>query len=549
MATFTAQVEEEVMPHPSMKNINIIFQTSRSYLHSEAWERLVAFCPVPGALPDTIVQFGDELNLPGFLADIARLEWAHHETGKQKRKLPKNIKETIVNPTLRMFQCGWKNLGSLLRRKAHLHLQVPEPGDDLVLLWMNFRTGETCVQSATEKDLLVLKMIFENISPESAAETGNVPVGAIDEAVHQAIAQGILLSPPSRIYRDAAMFPSDTNEEFLSAPVFTLQWHITQLCDLHCKHCYDRSERPHLMYSHAMDILDDLRDFCRKRYVRGQVSFTGGNPLMYPKFLNLYRSASERGFATAILGNPAPRDYIEKIATIQKPVFFQVSLEGLPTHNDMIRGPGQFKRVIAFLEILRDLDIYSIVMLTLTNDNLKQVIPLAEVLQDKADLFTFNRLSKTGEGEKLDLPDREAYVRFLDEYLAASEKYTVMGLKDNFFNILFYERGETLFGGCTGYGCGAAFNFLTLLPDGEVHACRKFPSLIGNIFQQNFREIYDSKKASLYRTRPEMCRHCNIRVVCGGCLASSFSYKKEIFRDCDPYCFKSHVKEQTRGKG
>ena len=543
MASFTAQVEEEVMPRPSMKNINTIFQTSRRYLHSNVWERLVAVCPVPGALPDTIAQFKDELNLPAFLADMARLEWGLHETGKQKRKLPKNIRKTIVNPTLRIFQLGWKNLGSLFNCKAHPHLQVPEPGEDLVLLWMNSRTGETCVQSATEKDLLVLKMMFENISPESAAEMGNVPVGAIDEAIHQTIAQGILLSPQSRIYRDAALFPSDANEEFLRSPVFTLQWHITQLCDLHCKHCYDRSERSHLLYDDAINILDDVRDFCRKRYVRGQVSFTGGNPLLYPDFLNLYRSAIERGFAAAILGNPAPRDYIEKIAAIQKPVFFQVSLEGLPAHNDMIRGPGQFKRVIAFLEILRDLDIYSIVMLTLTNNNLEQVIPLAEVLQDKADLFTFNRLSKAGEGEKLDLPDREAYVRFLDEYLAASEKYTVMGLKDNFFNILLYKRGETLFGGCTGYGCGAAFNFITLLPDGEVHACRKFPSLIGNIFQQTIREIYDSKKARLYRTRPEMCRNCHIRAVCGGCLASSFSYKKEIFRDCDPYCFKSHGKE------
>ena len=31
------------------------------------------------------------------------------------------------------------------------------------------------------------------------------------------------------------------------------------------------------------------------------------------------------------------------------------------------------------------------------------------------------------------------------------------------------------FGGCTGFGCGAAFNFMAVLPDGEVHACRKVP--------------------------------------------------------------------------
>lgn len=57
-----------------------------------------------------------------------------------------------------------------------------------------------------------------------------------------------------------------------------------------------------------------------------------------------------------------------------------------------------------------------------------------------------------------------------------------MGLKDNLFNLVLAEGGEAPFGGCTGNGCGAAFNFVTLLSDGEVHACRKFPSPLGISF-------------------------------------------------------------------
>ena len=41
-----------------------------------------------------------------------------------------------------------------------------------------------------------------------------------------------------------------------------------------------------------------------------------------------------------------------------------------------------------------------------------------------------------------------------------------MGLKDNLFNLVLAEGGEAPFGGCTGNGCGAAFNFVTLLSDG-----------------------------------------------------------------------------------
>jgi hypothetical protein len=75
-----------------------------------------------------------------------------------------------------------------------------------------------------------------------------------------------------------------------------------------------------------------------------------------------------------------------------------------------------------------------------------------------------------------------------------------MGIKDNLINIIRRHCGDSLFGGCTGHGCGAAFNFVTLLADGEVHACHIFPSLIGNIYRQGMAEIYDSDLAHRYRS-------------------------------------------------
>ena len=143
----------------------------------------------------------------------------------------------------------------------------------------------------------------------------------------------------------------------------------------------------------AIALLDDLRQFCRRRYISGHVSFTGGNPLMHPHFFDLYRAASERGFTVSILGNPSPREAIEKIVAVELPYLFQVSLEGLEEHNDMIRGQGHFRRVMDFLPLLREYGISSMVMLTLTEANIDQVLPLAEKLEGVADDFTFNRLA------------------------------------------------------------------------------------------------------------------------------------------------------------
>ena len=224
---------------------------------------------------------------------------------------------------------------------------------------------------------------------------------------------------------------------------------------------------------------------------------------------------------------------------------FQVSLEGLREHNNEIRGAGNFKKVIEFLGVLRELNISSSVMLTLTKENIHQVLPLAEELRELVDSFTFNRLSMVGEGTNLELPPRDEYIRFLEKYLEASECNPIIGLKDNLINIIRHEKNMQLFGGCTGYGCGAAFNFVSLLPDGEVHACRKFPSFIGNVLEQSITEIYDSNIAQKYRERSKMCQSCVIRFVCGGCLAIAYSHGLDIFEERDPYCFVNSTSKCT----
>jgi len=505
------------------------------------WEGILALCednPEPETLPTILEHHSHKLGLPPFLPELALLEGTIHQVRKGEGKIPEKVDCLSVNPTLQLLQVSWRNLPSML----DVHEEPspkPEPGDGFVIVWRDPETGHVQCRSASDEDLLVLKMVVEEIDPKKAAIAGGLPVGAVDGAIHRALHRGLLISPPSGIRRDPERFPLGkvTDQRFFSSPVFTLQWHITQVCDLHCKHCYDRTDRSPLKLDDGLRILDDLRDFCLERHVRGQVSFSGGNPLLYPHFLELYQGASDRGLGIAILGNPAPREKMEELLAIERPLFFQVSLEGLEQHNDTIRGPGNFRRVIRFLGLLRDLDIASMVMLTLTRDNMDQVLPLAELLRGRADHFNFNRLALVGEGASLHLPEKDDYRAFLGAYMEAAGTNPVMGLKDNLLNLLRHQKGMELFGGCAGYGCSAAFNFLAVLSDGQAHACRKFPSVIGNVLEQTIAEIYDSDIAQKYRSGCHACRSCAIRPVCGGCLAIAHSFDMNIFEERDPYCF------------
>jgi selenobiotic family peptide radical SAM maturase len=286
-----------------------------------------------------------------------------------------------------------------------------------------------------------------------------------------------------------------------------------------------------------MHVLDDFYRFCQEHNVYGQVTFTGGNPMLSPHFHTLYQEAVDRGFLTAILGNPMAGSYLEKMVAIRMPEFYQVSLEGLREHNDYMRGAGHFDRVMAFLQVLREMHIYSMVMLTLTRANMDQVLPLAEILRGKADLFTFNRLAMVGEGAALASVDPARYPEFLERFVDAAADNPILSLKDNLCNLHLHRQGQPLHGGCAGVGCGAAFNFVSLLPDGEVHACRKLPSLLGNMYEDSLTKIYHTPRAERYRRGSSACTSCAIRPVCGGCPAVSHGFGLDIFNDLDPYCF------------
>jgi selenobiotic family peptide radical SAM maturase len=322
-----------------------------------------------------------------------------------------------------------------------------------------------------------------------------------------------------------------------SSQRFTLQWHLTHACDLRCKHCYDRTMPSALKLEGALAVLDQLEAFMAVHDVRGSVCFSGGNPLLYKHFFRVYESAARRGLGVSILGNPVDDETLDRILAIKKPAYFQVSLEGLEPHNDHIRGAGFYSRVLEFLPKLRARGIQSVVMSTLTRDNLDDIVPLSKLLRPKVDRYAYNRLAQVGEGAALAQPDKETYARFMIDWMLAAQSNTHLGFKDNLFNLYRHEFGQPLYGGCTGYGCGAAFNFLALLPNGDVHACRKMPSMLGNLSDHSLVEIYASDAAERYRRGSCACDDCAIRHRCGGCMAVVHGAGLDRFEDRDPHCF------------
>lgn len=479
------------------------------------------------------------LTHPEWLPELARLELACHRAMNVALPLPAQLSRLTINPSLQLIPVPWRHLLTLLTFAKKQDMNRIEAGEELILIWCDPLNKNLRFEAALPDHLLALKLITEGISPEEAAQQSGKTMAAFDAVLWDAVRKGILLAPETRLRRTAAIAAPSQDDRYTAAEVFTLQWHLTQTCDLSCKHCYDRSLRAEFPFTRALSLMQELRDFCWSRFVQPQISLSGGNPLLYPRFYELYQAAADHGLLTAILGNATNRENIERIMSIQRPAYYQVSLEGLEEHNDEMRGKGNFNRTIDFLKMLTAMGVPNMVMLTLTRNNLDQVIPLAEVLDGITGGLTFNRLALFGEGARLSLPTRDEYRLFLEQYVDALPTHPVLALKDNLLNTIFEDRGQELFGGCTGFGCGAAFNFVSVLSDGEVHACRKFPSPIGNILTQSLEEVYSSDRATRYREGSAACNGCKLRSVCGGCLAVTASFGYDPLTTRDPYCFRT----------
>ena len=167
-----------------------IYRACRSVLGADTWDRFLGVCvadPDTGSFPDTLALYMNNLGLPGFLSELARLEWNLHQMDSDKYEIPSEIGQLCVNPTVRLLQLSWKNLPAILDPQRETPSVTPEPGEELVLAWQSPQTAEAKIKATSDGDLLALKIVMEGIDPAEVAAAEKVPVGAVDAALDAAI--------------------------------------------------------------------------------------------------------------------------------------------------------------------------------------------------------------------------------------------------------------------------------------------------------------------------------------------------------------------------
>ena len=338
---------------------------------------------------------------------------------------------------------------------------------------------------------------------------------------------------------------------------FHLQWHITERCNLKCKHCYfdEKFLKNELSSNKLFAVLDDYTNLLKKWKLSreaSRISITGGEPMVKNDFFKFLekcyqnREKTKYGVLTnGILLNDEKEANLKRF----KIDYAQVSLEGMEKNNDEIRGKGTFKKIIKAVKLLIKNKIDTGISVTVTKQNLRDIpllIKLAEKLRINS--LGLRRFIPIGRGEqikKLMLSPQETKELYL--YIIKTNQKLVDQKSKLRLNI-GCEDGILAQEGYEANTCVAGYSSLTILPNGDVYPCRRLPIYVGNVLKQTLEEIfYKSEELKKLRNPKNMnarCQSCAYSDKCqGGAKCVSYGYWKDSYIDDpqflpDPQCWR-----------
>ncbi len=349
-----------------------------------------------------------------------------------------------------------------------------------------------------------------------------------------------------------------TKPQKVAAP-FLIVWDFTHACNLKCKHCYERADKPlpdELTTKEAKKLVDHLVEIGTVA-----VAFSGGEPLMRKDFFEVAKYTHKKGLYVALATNGTL--ITEKIAKkLSKCVdYVEISLDGANSKtHDSFRGiKGAFNRTIRGIKNCVKVGLYTCIATTSTKYNIKEIPKIYDLAcklkVNRMIVFNFIPTGKGVEIAKKDLTpeEREKLLTFLAEKLINNEGVETFSTAPQYARVTmeygacapthFYAAGEANekilqlaeFIG----GCGAGRIYCAIEPNGDVQPCVFMPIKVGNIREKKFHDIWkNSKVFNDLRDRTKLkgnCSNCKYKFVCGGCRARAYAYFNDYMAP-DPGC-------------
>lgn len=325
---------------------------------------------------------------------------------------------------------------------------------------------------------------------------------------------------------------------------FGFQWHITNYCNLRCRHCYqDDFTITHDLDAKTMTrIIHTITDALDDHVI--SVNLTGGEPFLRRDFFEILEMLSLRQNVQEIYiitnGTVISQTVVDQLKTYDKLKGMKISLEGsTPGLNAFIRDHETFEKILGAIKRLTASSVPVLLMFTLGSYNYRDALGMLELSRNLGvDAAILERFVPLGRGAAL----KEQYIKKQEWLMVIKQLINYLDLGISPHDILPYRalwvdfRKEISLQGAE---CNLGDESMALMPNGDVYPCRRLPIVIGNIVRDEFNTILERLQA--YREGfntglKGMCTDCPVE-GCIGCRALAYALTGSV-RAQDPQCYR-----------
>jgi len=349
-------------------------------------------------------------------------------------------------------------------------------------------------------------------------------------------------------------------------------WNFTNRCNLSCLHCYSKADLD------AVDTLttEKIMDTLPKLKANGVkfLIFSGGEPLTRKDIFDIASRCKELGIVTYLSTNGlyVKKSNAEKILDTFN--YIGISIDGSEKVHDAFRGlEGSFLASMKAVDLLNSYGKTKVgIRFTITKDTYDDLAFIFE-LAEKHNIpkVYISHLVYSGRGLdnlEMDLSKEQritAVNYILDkafEYHETGKDIEIVTGNMEMDAILFYDKFIERYPQHTDEmhrrliawgGNSAGRKLLNIDAEGNVKPDPFFPSIIGNIFMQDFSDIWTDKPIEILqklRVHPRVlggkCGECRYLEICnGGSRSRAYAIHGDLWAE-DPSCYLENVEQIKR---
>jgi len=287
---------------------------------------------------------------------------------------------------------------------------------------------------------------------------------------------------------NASLTAAEPESQHLGAPLY-VAWQITNECNLACLHCIEESG-PGKKFK---DELDDAQVFSVLEQMMAldipYLSFSGGEPMVHPRFFEMTEFVCERGAQLKVEtnGHYLTPDNCARLRDLGVKAV-QVSLDGASRATfNRIRVLGEFDRAVEGVRNLRAAGVPVEINFSPTHFNIQEIGAVVDLAHELgAYSFYTGRTMYTGNAVKawrhLEVADAQ-YEEFFDTLRAKAEEF------QGRMRVNFHEAGllEEL-----RYRLHEPAALLIVLPNGLVKLINALPFICGDLRRQTLAEVWSN---------------------------------------------------------